>query len=1152
VPDKEEPDFHMKDCDMIMHISRVATMFKTTLGEDPMLTAETLYAWEVVCRMFETMQEVRNDGVMTKFSIEEGLGSMKVGGTRFVDRTSPLTNKPCLPEDVLPIYVSGQNAGIIFRKRSETQLSFESFEVSLQNEVITGTIGKVAVQYPANPRIYFSTNGDLLSTLADAISFFDSQHLGEVFPVITKAGAGHENVRDTASPRYITEALAGFLRGVGSVDDPDTQGQTIFIEKRIDDRVIFSSGKARPWRRSPMWLLLRVSLQTTLEELGMTGGAGYKAFQACLMAHLLQRCNANLDVFPDDMLDAMNRKLARRVWKLKEFVDSGTPLTLIFAGSVVSQIGAALRLRWDEVRRQCVNIVNWTAPMQSAVQASQELSLQSNQKYLKAVVERTQKLERAASHYDDANTTRTLTLACSARLDIHAPQLPSSLNTDELDIGLVDLESWVEKQLPKWSQSSIRYPESDCVAIASILGTYAQYGWDHYVKTPERFSVFWLTMIELWVALDKLVLKWDSLLGSYPPEIPHNLLNPLLLPSASQLKRLHTVQSYIRQRQDAARHGLSVFGGISSAHSFQNVYFMQSQKLQAEKNRIEKWGSEEKERTLQKMKRANEQYESLMAQYRAASCDYITVRTRYGDDKQAHSKHCHRCAFQAEASRMATPRFEEPLPSEPLHANALVFELNCPTPFGVWREVTYQMLLRAFSHSQSSNHTVYRLKNYVPTNQFHNSKERRISIDSSAISIATSFLGKPCRLPATPERVIFPHGGRYRLTDDGKWLETRGECVLLPLCTLKLDRPYDSLTHFIENTSHSPNSVVASQSKSPLSINLGEYLAFGHLRSGNEIQLRNIKRVIISDSLSLNEPGVHSLIMQTIWQAGPNEIAKMWYRDAHQDLSDKKFVGDVLVVLNESLEKVGESGREVLHLATLVALATRLLSLTEEADIRRECLWFLQKAREKASDWMELAETDVVANTNDDSGRVHHKMALIAVVIRLTFDVDANALEVLCNSPTNITTLLFAKMVIAADSTQTDSLSFGIRLLLRRDKYLSYRLEPFISSVLRRDCESLHEATLRSWGGYHRGSQWAMLPSNGSRWWKCATSQTGQLESRVVCVNILSGDMLVDGRTPERLPPPYISHSTYKCLFDKSVGTTSFYFSALIVSFRLL
>jgi hypothetical protein len=52
----------------------------------------------------------------------------------------------------------------------------------------------------------------MIEALADVLSFLDTAHIGEVIPLVPKASAMHEDIRDTASPRYITEAIFGFRR----------------------------------------------------------------------------------------------------------------------------------------------------------------------------------------------------------------------------------------------------------------------------------------------------------------------------------------------------------------------------------------------------------------------------------------------------------------------------------------------------------------------------------------------------------------------------------------------------------------------------------------------------------------------------------------------------------------------------------------------------------------------------------------------------------------------------------------------------------------------------------------------------------------------------------------------------------------------------
>ncbi|KAG1835969.1 hypothetical protein C8R48DRAFT_783024 [Suillus tomentosus] len=75
---------------------------------------------------------------------------------------------------------------------------------------------------------------------------------------------------DPAHPRHITELLTGILCAFG--------GPAVIprIRKRIGDDVLCSKDKLL-WRRSSLWLVIRVVLQTSLERTTL-GRKGYKAF----------------------------------------------------------------------------------------------------------------------------------------------------------------------------------------------------------------------------------------------------------------------------------------------------------------------------------------------------------------------------------------------------------------------------------------------------------------------------------------------------------------------------------------------------------------------------------------------------------------------------------------------------------------------------------------------------------------------------------------------------------------------------------------------------------------------------------------------------------------------------------------------------------
>lgn len=76
----------------------------------------------------------------------------------------------------------------------------------------------------------------------------------------SKAGIVVSSDRESSHPMFITEMLTGILRGFGQPADVKR------IQKRIADDVLWAHGSAIPWRRSPLWLVIRVSLQLCLRD----------------------------------------------------------------------------------------------------------------------------------------------------------------------------------------------------------------------------------------------------------------------------------------------------------------------------------------------------------------------------------------------------------------------------------------------------------------------------------------------------------------------------------------------------------------------------------------------------------------------------------------------------------------------------------------------------------------------------------------------------------------------------------------------------------------------------------------------------------------------------------------------------------------------
>ncbi|KDQ56359.1 hypothetical protein JAAARDRAFT_132520, partial [Jaapia argillacea MUCL 33604] len=231
--------------------------------------------------------------------------SHKLGALAADDVSSSIARME--PGDTLTFLIRAQNAGLLVRKFVDKTI-FESFEVSVPNEKIMGAKGKLLCSYPG-PAIgvlcKIVEDSSFLTELSSFLAHMDVDILDSA-PTTEKAGSAVIETRDTAHPRYITQLLTGILRGIGEPEEVPR------IRKRIADDILWDNAKL-PWRRSPLWLVIRVALQTSLHR-ESNSHTEYKSFMLYLMSTILRRSSEK--GLPSDLLFCMRAKLIRRLSKL--------------------------------------------------------------------------------------------------------------------------------------------------------------------------------------------------------------------------------------------------------------------------------------------------------------------------------------------------------------------------------------------------------------------------------------------------------------------------------------------------------------------------------------------------------------------------------------------------------------------------------------------------------------------------------------------------------------------------------------------------------------------------------------------------------------------------------------------------------------------
>ncbi|KAF9235916.1 hypothetical protein BU15DRAFT_64461 [Melanogaster broomeanus] len=497
--------------------------------------------------------------------VESQLGSMDVG-------------------DVNVYLIRAQNAAVVFRKK-ENHVLFEAFEVSPTTEAVMGARGKLVCSYPGPaikiPDDVFEDDA-FLSELVNFLVHMNDNRITDALPVTHKARSQVEETRDTVDPRYVTELLTGILRGIGHPAD------IVRISKRIGDDVVYTNA-LRPWRRSSLWLVIRVALQTTLEQPEALGRQTYKAFMIFFMHELAQK--AIEGDMSSELLHFMSTKISRRLMKLASSAPDWLSCTVLKTCTGIREI---LETRWKL------------------------LSLLKSRGYIRDAL-MNQGTERPRGLFAPKHRPRgTLDDFLSSDGEFFEDAYLA-----EPHVTLYDVEQAVGQGIDDWVASILDAGDAEvdeaCVQLETLAEKYSSEARKAYKNNPEDLSVMFLTTIELWVALDKIVVEKIPMLQDYSPEIPLAILETLLLRKPENLDRLRRAYEYIRDRHrdSQARGGWSVFSNPVNDNNFAVRYYKTSDRLKTLNSRIENDARRAREEKLEELRRKNEEHAELGRQIAA-------------------------------------------------------------------------------------------------------------------------------------------------------------------------------------------------------------------------------------------------------------------------------------------------------------------------------------------------------------------------------------------------------------------------------------------------------------------------------------------------------------------------------------------------------
>lgn len=1037
---------------------------------------------------------------------------------RFVLRR--LTDIP----SVLPIHIRAQNTVLILRKGEESVV-FECFEASPLAEAVMACKGALTRCFPAHAvsiPVEVFDDENFQRELADKICRLDVEHVEEMMPNSQKAGRSNVEIRDTTDPSLVTEMLMAILASLGR---PVNVQQ---IQKRTRDDVLWDNSLL-PWRRSPFWLALRVTIQSTLAgTLPINEAtAEYKNFMIFFLTEIASQ--ASTSNLPDEMCHVILTKIARRAAKLgSDTHDFVQDRALRICRVLDNEQKRKWKLVCDEDGNRPTTIDRGVFERDTA------LSLATSKPYMNAVLRNDQDMLHSQNSFEPK---------CQPWLEFSRglPTLNMATAAQEENLYvLAEFEAWVSTSLPYWTQQRLVKPDTkDCMTLANLATRYRDAASPMYEGAPEQLSSMLLVTAELWHSLDQLTVSLLPLLKDFSPSIPSDLFNPLLLPKMTQMRRLWEVELHIGARQTQAK-GInpSIFSDPADK-CFAVQFFASSGRHWALKKRIEDEASAKREWKDAEWTESSDKYHRLKQKAKLMTCQ---ITPHESGEERHNAVTCEKCILIREADTMTIDAHEWPLPDNASSCKSAVVELDCPAEFAAWRNLTW-MLIQDLGRQASigGENPAARLCSYVGLQGYAKDKKSRLTLASSTKPFAQAHYHL-LRFPVPLDSCYAKNALQYKLFDSlgGCWIgdQTESPSFQATCVTPLPEGPYSNMQYAVDSVSHSQNEVIANQESCSRGLSLHEYLSFGSLRAdGERIQWHNIKREMAAPNLSLNTEAVCTLVTQAACQAGSRGCSHL--RNTHLDLQNPSFCVELLATISKVLESILANWKSDHVMLLLITVVRRILSLSSDTNVVSISLDLLEKMRSVARHWtMVLAATLAKCAEPDQISKLQQRLLKAAILCKMTFDVDTQYLSRVMDTADDLSTWVQCSIHVRNNSPGEETLlSRDLRRLRLRDAKFSHAFHGTIRQLaINNICQGLDLAIAQQWTGFHPGSGlWRAFDYPNDRWLITETATTARQRPQQVCYNLLEGELLVDGKPLGRLPAHYIRNDIYLRVFGAQI-----------------
>ena len=1056
---------------------------------------------------------------------------------------------------VVILHVTLQNCGLIIRKVAGDYI-IESFEASPPAAEVLAAEKSLQWDFPSRAVAVPSATFEEDSFQASFTEFLEKASVEPVkqFAAVTlKAGSYAFESRDTPAPAIVGQLLMALLEANGR------KHKSMLTRKRINDEVCWGDGAENPWRRSPTWLVLRVGIQRSLCYLmgGNLGTLYYKFFMSFVLSSFMNEICAGGSL-QSDRLAFARTKIARRMAKLEQRKDLVTPQLARTIDSLFSRYGKEItstlrtindRLSqdWSLVRSRATKRIS---PLpRRADTGSTALTLYNSRAILYGIVQEA--------------------LLARPPIDIHLEKRHrksfqySAWATMESREDLKGFDYFFLAESERMLKSDVKKPfgsgantdlDQLCVQFQQMMQQYQRLASSAYKSDPEQLSLMFITLLEMWQAVDSIVLLLYPLLADYEPDFPRDLLYPLQVAQLSDLRRIQCIENYLDSRRKVAKPSCpSVFGGILP-DSFAVRYFDQSQEMQQLAATIATADESAKAQKEEEWTQESSKYEAIMKRATETTC--LFIEDAFDPLKRQHDdRNCLKHRLEQIGERMRIQIHEAILPSNDTHIKSLVFELLLPKGFAAWRDATWQLIQLGLRNTIPDGEPPVSLRSYRGLIAYMKPTGSPITLASRTKSFMNTHYSQ-VRFPTTLDQVCLPHGLKYGLFDHSRNLWTSshlGKPSFADLCApyLPPKSVYGSLRRFLHPTFDgkplAANEILASETHCPNSLTVTEFTAFQNLRFGSRIQWMRLLRELASSNLNFGTLEVGILVTELALVVGPPDEQSL-LRAGHWVFQDLSFCNALTSQIRRRLEGIAANWREGQTVDCLLVLLHRVWSLATAPEARKEAENVMLYVRKVTHDWTRALRREICnATTAEIAQKRSQDVLLAALLCRKTFHLEVAESEGFFQADT-LAVFLECSFILNDNLPSKEPGFIGkIPAFLRRfyinDLKLVHRLEAQIRRAIQLWNNAVNQAVNSVWADAESQSgrvfsPWTFLSDPHDGWVKAQSISIDGLLEQSVNFDILEGTLLIDGHPIGHLPDEYTKQEFFHQIFGNRVFLT--------------